>query len=327
MQAGIDVKILGFKNISDLKIHSNQLVYIGFATKSKIINYILNWFYLIHYAKTYDAIHIQWLPMLKFYSLELLGLFLLKKRNNKIFYTAHNIYPHDEKRNKVKKRFNKLYKQLDYIVVHTDETIKPLSLIGCNNIIRIYHGMFFDGFNNNLDSKSNKMVMLGRICNYKGIEDAIKSLKKLNLMGYDFQLHIEGTSSDEYFEKLEKIIKEETLEENIVLKKGDLDVKKLIDLYSESFVTLMPYKKIEQSGVVFTSLGLNIPVVAYNVGGLKEVIIDKNNGRLVEKGNIDYFVDSIIWTYKNQNKLKKTLKKYKCHNLWDRTAQILIEKY
>lgn len=327
-EEGFNVYILGYKNETDLRIHFDQLKYIGLNTKIRILNYFLNWFYLIFNSKSYCAIHIQWLPLLKFSDIDLFFVSWLKRRNRNIYYTVHNVFPHDEKRKAVKRRFKKLYNLLDNIVVNTDETIKTLRKMGINkNFIRINHGLFFKGFNQKTKVTTNKMVMLGRICEYKGFDDAIRALKELKNLGHEFILHIEGSAEEDYFLKLKKRIKNYNLEQNIILLNGYLDVEKLIDLYTNAFVTLMPYKKIEQSGVAFTSLGLNIPIVAYKVGGLNEVIVDKVNGRLVDKDNVWDFRDSILWVFDNQLKLKDNLQNYNYEEYWSQSAKVLIKQY
>ena len=323
-----EVSILGYKNTSDLEIHTEKLNYIGFRTKSKLINYFSNWIYLILKAKSYNIIHIQWLPFLKFSNIDLLGVSILKKRNKNIFYTAHNLYPHDETREKIKARFNKLYSLLNNIVVHTNSTTKNLKKVGYNkNIIKINHGLFYQGFNINNNLISNKMVMLGRICEYKGCEQAIKALKNLNESGCDLLLHIEGSGSSDYIIKLEKLVKKLNVEDKVTIKYGYINTQRLIDLYKEAFVAIMPYKKIEQSGVVFTAFGLNIPVVANNIGGLKDIVQDRINGRLVEKNNLKQLTESIGWVYKNQIDLKSNLNKREYINLWDESANILSAQY
>jgi glycosyltransferase involved in cell wall biosynthesis len=325
---GYELNILGHKNTMDLEVHNKTLNYVGFKLRNKLVNYLCNWFFLIVNAKSYNVIHIQWLPFLKHSVLDLWGIYVLKNRNRNIFYTVHNLYPHDETKEKTKRRFNKLYDMLENIVVHTNTTTENLRKLGYNrNIIEIKHGLFYKGLNKKNGSISNKMVMLGRICEYKGYEEALRALKVLIDEGANFSLHIEGAGSFNYVLKLESLIKELNIEDRVILKYGYIDTSRLIELYCEAFVALMPYKEIDQSGVVFTAFGLNIPVVANNVGGLKDIVQDKVNGRLVEQGNLREFVESIKWVYNNQTDLKNELLKNEYSHLWQQSADILSKYY
>ncbi len=326
---GIEIKVLGYKNVNDLKIHSNLISYVGIDVKNKLLNYFLNWCYLIVIGKSFEVIHIQWLPFLKHSGIDLFFLKLLKKRNKNVFYTVHNFYPHNEVRENVINRYNKLYSILDNLVVHTDETRnKIVKLNPQKKIIRIFHGLFYSGFEKTEIKESNTMVMLGMISPYKGFEDAITIVKKIIDKGYNLKLHIEGAGSIEYIDSLRKMVKDFNIEDNVVIISGYIDVNRLIELYEGAFTALMPYKKIEQSGVVFTSFGLKTPVVAYNVGGLGDIIMDGANGKLVSPGDLNEFQKAIIWTYRNQKDLQSNLRNdNKTIDLWNETGDILIEKY
>lgn len=325
---GFDVKILGYRNEGDLQIHKDIIPYIGFQTPNKILNYILNWLFLIIKAKSFDVIHIQWLQFLKFSSLELWLLRFLKARNKQLFYTVHNVYPHNESRNKVKKRFDLLYTLLDNLVVHTEATAKKFTIqYPDKRIIKIDHGLFYLGFGADDFPNKPQMAMLGMISPYKGYEDVLLAMKEMKGDGKDFSLHIEGSGNQEYISKLRRMVEELDLKNNVIIKEGYIEVSRLIALYKRSFVTLIPYKKIEQSGVLFTSLGLNVPVVCYRVGGAQDVVRDMIHGRLVEKGNRDEFIEAIYWTFKHKIILRENLKKNEYRYLWEDTAKTLLKYY
>lgn len=325
---GFDIKILGHKNHDDLKIHKNTLQYIGFKTPNRHLNYFLNWLLLIIKAKTFDVIHIQWLQLLRFSSFELWCLLLLKSRNKQLFYTVHNVYPHNETRKKVKKRFDRLYALLDNLVFHTKTTAKNFATqYPDKRIIKIDHGLFYLGLGPDNSHQKSQMAMLGMISPYKGYEDVLLAMNEMKMDDNNFFLHIEGSGSLEYISKLKGMIQEFDLEKKVTIKEGYIEVDRLIELYKQSFVTLMPYKKIEQSGVLFTSFGLNVPVVCYRVGGVQDVVRDKVYGRLVEMNNREQFIEALYWTYEHRSELLENLKKNEYSCLWDDSAKTLLKYY
>jgi glycosyltransferase involved in cell wall biosynthesis len=70
---------------------------------------------------------------------------------------------------------------------------------------------------------------------------------------------------------------------------GYIKDKDVFPLLSSSTVIVMPYKKVEQSGVLNLALNLNIPIVATNIGGLKEILeetkltVEPDNPGLIEE--------------------------------------------
>ena len=187
--------------------------------------------------------------------------------------------------------------------------------------------MFYSGFAKDGPSDSKLMVMLGMIFPYKGFEDAIEIVHKIRAKGLDFRLHIEGAGSKEYIEKLRRLIAKLELNDSVTIQEGYVHIERLIGLYNLAFVTLMPYKRIEQSGVAFTSLGLKVPVVSYGVGGIKEVIKDKINGRIVPLNDIETFYDAILWTSHNRELLHSNLSQKYYSDYWDQNARILLSEY
>ena len=86
----------------------------------------------------------------------------------------------------------------------------------------------------------------------------------------------------------------------------------------------MPYKKIQQSGVVFSSLGLNVPVICYDVGAFSVVIKEGKNGRLVEPDNVDKLADAILWAFENQERLKKDILETNKVDFWSNSAKQIL---
>src|SRR5205823_11815114 len=54
----------------------------------------------------------------------------------------------------------------------------------------------------------------------------------------------------------------------------------------EATVALFPYRaELDQSGAMLQALGAGVPVVAYDVGGLAEPVLEFGAGRVVEPGD------------------------------------------
>ena len=104
-----EVKILGKKKPAFLDVFEDLNEYIGFNVGFKLLDYILNWFWLLFNYQKYDIIIVQWLQLLRYTNVEIKLINYLQSRV-KLIYIVHNLYPHNIKNNKIIKRYKQLYR-------------------------------------------------------------------------------------------------------------------------------------------------------------------------------------------------------------------------
>lgn len=329
LEEGLDVVVLGNQNKSFTAIHEDKIEYKGIFSGIKLLDYTLNWVMLFFIARKYQAIHFQWLPMLKFSSVELVLINKLKKVNRKIFYTIHNFFPHNSEDIKINRRYIQLYKSLDHLIVHTDATtLKLLEHIGDKKTVKIQHGYFYAEFRRAIKkNKKYDLAMLGNILPYKGVEDAIEAIAIIKKTSIIVNLIVAGKCSYEYQSSLEQLIREKGLKDQVKLEIGFLSNKRLMEYYADSSISIMPYKEIEQSGVLYTSLGLAVPIVGYNLGGFSETIVNDKNGFLVEKNNVIALSEKIIEALSKSEKWSTYINEYNNKDIWRENAKILKAAY
>lgn len=134
----------------------------------------------------------------------------------------------------------------------------------------------------------NKIVVssVGRVTQLKDYETFIKSISLIkkenkNIVG----LIVGGVRDDkkEYFESLKKLVLELDLSDNIIFTGS---VRKIAEIYSLSNVVVSSSKKPESFGrAVAEAIALNVPVIATNHGGVKDIIIKNENGYFFEIGD------------------------------------------
>lgn len=332
--SGMEVEILGFKNPSYLNDFNKLSTYIGINIGNKHINYILNWIYLIFIARKYAVLHFQWFPLMAFNSFELILIKYLKLTNNNLFYTIHNFFPHNCQDEKIKNRYLSLYRLIDNLIVHTSSTYAKLEKYGIlsndKNVILINHGYFYSEFyeSNKKNQNGINFLMLGRISEYKGYRDAFILVKKMTQLGMNVKLHIQGKCDDHaYFNDLKEDVRRYELDEMVILENKFIECEDLIQKYNESTFCLMPYREIEQSGVLFTSIGLRVPVIGYEVGGLRDEIHDGKNGYLVNIGNVDELYSATILALKGHVEMVDYINSSVKKNLWRQNGEILKKHY
>ena len=313
-----EVKILGKKKPEFLDVFDKLNPYLGFNTRFKLFNYVLNWAWLLFNYKKFDVVVVQWMQLLRYTSIEVLLLKYLQS-NVKVIYVLHNIYPHNTKNSKILKRYNYLYKTLKNIAVHTDKVKNIIQKLNPNaNVLRIEHGLFFEEFRQKSSQiNQKKCLIVGYITKYKGVEDALHVLKFLKEKKIHLNLDIVGLCDSEYLKFLNEMINEFNLNDQVSILSEEVSTNFLIQKINQSTMLWLPYKKISQSGVSYTSIGLGKPFVGYDVGNFKDSFGDRGVAKIVEKNNIEAFSEAVTDILENENFYKKNIQNFSSQNLWD----------
>lgn len=157
---------------------------------------------------------------------------------------------------------------------------------------------------NLLEKNIINIGLVGTIQPIKGQLDAAKVLKKLTESGYNVKLHIVGSViSEPYWDKTLKYLKENKLDEKMIYWNNQ---EKILDVIYSNFDILMMPSQTESFGrVAMEASSVGIPTIAYEVGGLKEVIENNVSGKLSPKNDIDSLVDNIKKIFDNTDNYQR----------------------
>lgn len=245
----------------------------------KIFSYIKSQIVLLKFILKLkpEIAHFQWF---KIPILDNILLKIIKSKGVKIILTAHNILPHDSG-NKYFKIYQKIYSELNVIIVHANNTKQELVRmfdISPSKIKVIPHGILnmqrtdvksIEKANSYFSKEyhfENKIVfsILGSINKYKGVDLAIEAWLSLNENEKKkAQLVIAGNGKMDVL----NVIKNH---KDITLINRFLSNDEFLSLVHLSDYILLPYIKISQSGVLLTALNEKKKVIVSNIGGLSE---------------------------------------------------------
>ncbi len=133
------------------------------------------------------------------------------------------------------------------------------------------------------------VLFFGIIRKYKGLDLLIEAMSKL---GEDVHLIVAGEvygSFDEY----QSLIDQNELSHRVHLFNSYIPDDKVGLYFSASDVCVLPYRSATQSGIISISKHFEIPVIASDVGGLKESISHGKTGLMVERAEPQLIADSI----------------------------------
>jgi len=153
------------------------------------------------------------------------------------------------------------------------------------------------------DIEENRYIYVGRLISLKGVQFFPEIVKKLLDRNFrNFKIYIVGFGPLKT--QIEKEIGEFSQYIELVGYKEPYLIKEMI---KSSKIFLYPgiydvNGRAEAQGLVFQeAMFMKIPVIATNVGGIPECIIDGKTGCLVEPNDLDTFVDKIILLSQDNN--------------------------
>ena len=283
--------------INFLNLRRDQRANAGLLAKTyRIIAYYSR---LIRYSATAEPkiFHILWNNKFEMFDRTLLTLYY-KMLGKAVVLTAHNV--NKLKRDSADTMLNRLtlkiqYRLVDHIFVHTPRMKSELMEdfgVPASRITVIPFGVNNSVPNTNLTPKEAKerlgickdrktILFFGRIKPYKGLEYLVKAFQILARQHDEYQLIIAGRleeGSERYWEALQSELKEHA-KAGQVISRIEFIPDSEIEVYLKcADVLVLPYKDIFQSGVIFLSYNFGLPVIAADVGSLKEEIVEGTTG-------------------------------------------------
>ena len=225
--------------------------------------------------------------------------FLLLFRK-KMVLTLHDPFPHTGEKS-IRREFfrklaikysskifllNQIQKQDFMDLYHVDDERIIVNRLGIYDSINVYKNSIL--LKEDTIFHPKKILFFGRISPYKGIDYLLKAMKDIHICYPDVICTIMG-SGNFYFD-----IAEYLNLPYIKIINRFIPTNELISAIEESAMVVCPYTDATQSGVIYTSYALYKPVIATNVGGFHESVIDSVTGILVPPKDVESLKNAIL---------------------------------
>lgn len=145
------------------------------------------------------------------------------------------------------------------------------------------------------------LTFVGAVVKRKGVEDIIYALNSIKRKYVNIKLQIIGSGLSSYLLKLQKLIKELDLEENIVFL-GFKNPDEIAKILSKSKLFILPSYSDNSPNSLCEAMAVGVPSVVYATGGIPS-LIGKDNGILVETGKKEQLADKIITLLSDDKKM------------------------
>jgi glycosyltransferase involved in cell wall biosynthesis len=186
---------------------------------------------------------------------------------------------------------------------------------------------------NEVKNKLNKYILyIGRIMEAKGLEILIEAYKKVIDVNNSVELVLLGSINIDksFFNFIKDKIVEYQLKNKIIFC-GSVPHSRVYNFLKNAEVLVLPSLKMKfEEGlpnVILEAFKMGCPVVASNVGGIPELIINFDNGLLFEPSNPNDLFNKIIYIIKNPDFRSKIIKNAKEYLIKERDLNKNYKRY
>ena len=256
-------------------------------------------------------------------------------RGIKVLFICHNVFPHE--------RFpmdRSLAKRTlscgDAFIVHSETDANDLLSFLPNatyekTVLPTFNAFKFKNLTQqearialHINEGEKILLFFGFVREYKGLTYLIKAMPQIKNSLDECRLLIVGDFGNSK-EKYTSIISDLKLESSIQIYDQyipDFEVEKY---FSACDLVILPYESATQSAIAQIAYGFEKPIVATNVGGLPEVVLNGQTGYVIEPRDPQQIAEAVIRFFNEgrasefQNNVKREAYRYS----WDRMNEII----
>ncbi len=280
--------------------------------KEKVLRVLKYYAKLIRYAWTAKPklFHILWHNKFDFFDRTLLLLYY-KSLGKRIVFTAHNV--NAGRRDCNDGMLNRLslliqYRLVDHVFVHTTKMKTELMAefrVPQNRVTVIPFGINNAVPNTGRSRSEARMALgipaakkvvlfFGNIAAYKGLEDLVTVFRERLAARCEYQLIIAGQPKEiDYWGKIRQAVAGEVKSGRILVWSKYIPDEEIENFFRAADVLVLPYKHVYQSGVLFLAYSFGLPVLAADVGSLKDEIVEGRTGFVFKANDPDSLMTAI----------------------------------
>jgi glycosyltransferase involved in cell wall biosynthesis len=209
-----------------------------------------------------DVVHVQWLPRPE------LDLRWLRRiaAERPLVLTAHDVLP---RRERARAAWPEVLETAERVVVHSRRAVAQLEELGLGRerIARISHPVFEAEQLGPPDGRT--LLFFGLIRDYKGLEVLLRALPEIP----DARLVVAGDPVDP--------VQPVEVDGRVEWRLRFIPEPEVRELMARAAAVVLPYRRLDSSGVLATAIGYRRPVVVTDVGSLGEIVREFGAGEVV----------------------------------------------
>jgi D-inositol-3-phosphate glycosyltransferase len=341
----------GQPGVNFLNLRGNQRPDASFV--SKVCRVSMYYARLICYAATAKPgiFHILWNNKFEAFDRTLLMLYY-RALGKRVVLTVHNV--NAGRRDTKDTVFNRLtlrvqYRLADHIFIHTEQMKRELVQefgvqgtrvtvipFGINNAVPNTHLTPREAKQRlGIRDAERTILFFGNIAPYKGLEYLITAFQRILAEHDNYRLIIAGRpkNCEKYWTTIQEAIREDVRRGRVLLRADYIPDDATEIYFKAADVFVLPYKYIYQSGVLFLGYSFGVPVLAADVGCLKDEVVEGKTGfvfktedpmdfaRAIER----YFASNL---YADLSMRRQEIRDYAAEqHSWDMVGQMTMSVY
>jgi D-inositol-3-phosphate glycosyltransferase len=352
---------IGSDSVDSPELHGNpQVNYLNLRNQQtdagqfqKMTRVLVYYVRLITYALGAQPriFHVLWNNKFELFDRTILMAYY-KLLGKKIVFTAHNVNAAirdggDSFLNRLTLKFQ--YRLSDHIFVHTkamgeelksDFAVpdKKISVIpfGINNTVPNTTVSRADARRQiGVGAGEKTLLFFGHITPYKGLEYLVAAFIEISKKSQDYRLIIAGGVKEciDYWNRIQNMISASDVSERIIQRIEFIRDEDTELYFKAADVLVLPYTHIFQSGVLFLGYSFGLPVIASDVGTLKDEIVEGTTGFVCPPKDptalanaIETYFSSDL--YKNLESCRREIRDYaNKRNSWEHIGELTRAVY
>ena len=138
----------------------------------------------------------------------------------------------------------------------------------------------------------NVLLFFGLIREYKGLDKLIVAFVDILKKTPSTTLLIVGECYED-INKYTSLIKELGIEDKVILKDSFIPNEKIEPYFKAADLSCLPYNSGTQSGILMMAYGFKIPVLVADVGGVAELVVEGETGRVIADNSLANLVNGV----------------------------------
>jgi len=161
-------------------------------------------------------------------------------------------------------------------------------------VFLVYNGIEVEKFKSRgapVGGEEKVVLYVGRLDREKGLQTLIEAGAALKSSGVDFRLVVVG--GGDYYDELVRYAGALGLTDSVKFL-GPVDYEQVPNYYQAADIFVLPSKALEGLPMtIIEAMAAGLPVIASDLGGIPEAVVDGEAGILVEPGNVEKLLNAL----------------------------------
>ncbi|MCI6553128.1 MAG: glycosyltransferase family 4 protein [Lachnospiraceae bacterium] len=166
------------------------------------------------------------------------------------------------------------------------------------------------------------MLFFGYVRPYKGLRHILRALPAVREKVPDIRLLVVGDFGDDRQEYMD-LIREKKIAPYVKIVEGYIPDQEVEQYFAAADLAVLPYESATQSGIAQIAYGFDMPIVATDVGGLPEVVLDGKTGYVVPQGDDTALGEAVVrfFTDTDIERMQQNIRQEEYKYSWDRMRE------